>query len=207
MNHSRRAVVVLGCLLAACARMPGAPGGSASGTCAPAPAVRSASAPRAARAAPGSGTTAAPAAAPAASSALHMTPIGDMLRHVGAQTQAEAHSDEQRLRKLAAARNAQQRVHLAYLLLARAKPSVEQANQALDLLDGLDHPGVDPGARQFVRVLQRLARQTLGLAQLRTELGRASRQVADLQDKIAQIKNLEVQLQDRRNQQGQGSSP
>ena len=91
-------------------------------------------------------------------------------------------------------------MHLAYLLLARAAPSVEQADQALELLGGLDQPGADAGARQFVRVLQRLARQTLQLTQQRAALGRANRQIADLQDKIAQIKNLEVQLQDRRKQ-------
>ncbi|OIQ87874.1 hypothetical protein GALL_302380 [mine drainage metagenome] len=161
----------------------------------PAPGTSAAAVP-----APSAASAAAPAAPGEIGVTLAVTPIGDMLRRVGGQTQAAADADEQRLRALGTARSALQRVHLAYLLMARAAPSVEQANQALELLAGLDQPSADAGARQFVRVLQRLARQTLQLAQQRAELGRANRQIADLQDKITQIKNLEVQLQDRRKQ-------
>ncbi len=197
MNLARRAVVLSVCTLAACAQVPqGRPSAppvraSAPRTLSPAPVRTPVQAASAAHAAP-------PAPMPRA--VPGMTSIGDMLRRIGAQSQAAANADEQRLRQLGAARSVEQRLHLSYLLLARPAPTVDQANQALILLGGIDHAGVDPGTRQFVRVLQRLARQTLGLAQLRAELGRANRQVADLQDKIAQIKSLEVQLQDRSKQ-------
>ena len=204
MNDPRRAVLVLACLLAACAPMPRVAGTSAPQDCLPPVAPRATGAVATPPVTSASSAAAAPAALPphGRDGGLGMTPIGDMLRRVGAQSQTDAHADERRLRDLGAERTAEQRLDLSYLLLARANPTVDQANQALVLLQGLDHAGVDPGARQFVRILQRLARQTLGLAQMRAELARANRQVGDLQDKIAQIKNLEVQLQDRRKQQG-----
>ncbi len=166
---------------------------------------RGASAPHAASSAPAAaGSAARPAGVAGRAAAtpvmLSMTPIGDMLRRVGAQSQAQAEAEAQRLRALGAARSALQRVQLAYLLLMAPAPGAEQAGQALDLLEGLDRPDADDAARQFVRVLQRLARQTLQLAQQRAELGRANRQITDLQDKIVQIRNLELQLQDRRKQ-------
>ena len=198
MRTSRLAWMVGSAVLAGCAHAPTVAWGTppAAGAASPAAVTR---APQSAAAVPHRDGVADTAARPLA---LAMSPIGDMLQRVGVQSQAAANADEQRLRKLGPARSALQRVHLAYLLLATAAPQPEQANQALDLLKGLDQPAADAGARQFVRVLQRLARQTLQLSQQRAELARADRQIADLQDKIAQIKNLEVQLQDRR-QQGQ----
>ncbi len=196
MRQTRKLSALLGAAaLAGCAHAPARPTATAPGSAAAPAAVAVAAAP--ARAASPAATVETLRGKPVA---LTMTPIGDMLQRVGAQTQAAADADERRLRALGSARSALQRVHLAYLLLARAAPSVEQANQALELLAGLDQPVADSGARQFVRVLQRLARQTLQLTQQRAALGRANRQIADLQDKIAQIKNLEVQLQDRRKQ-------
>ncbi len=128
---------------------------------------------------------------------LSMTWIGDTLRHIAIESQAAANADQQRLQALGAQRTPADKLKLAYLLMARASPTADEATQAQDLLRGLDNQTEDPASKQFIRVLQRLSRQTLDLAQLRAELVRSNKQVADLQDKIGQIKNLEVELQDR----------
>lgn len=128
---------------------------------------------------------------------LSMTWIGDTLRHIAVESQAAASADQQRLQALGAQRTSADKLKLAYLLIARASPTPDEATQAQDLLRGLDSQTEDPASKQFIRVLQRLSRQTLELAQLRAELVRSNKQVADLQDKIGQIKNLEVELQDR----------
>ena len=126
-----------------------------------------------------------------------MTWIGDTLRHIAIESQAAANADQQRLQALGAQRTPADKLKLASLLMARASPTADEATQAQDLLRGLDNQTEDPASKQFIRVLQRLSRQTLDLAQLRAELVRSNKQVADLQDKIGQIKNLEVELQDR----------
>ncbi|OIQ93905.1 hypothetical protein GALL_240930 [mine drainage metagenome] len=128
---------------------------------------------------------------------LSMAWIGDTLRHIAIESQAAANADQQRLQALGAQRTPADKLKLAYLLIARASPTPDEATQAQDLLRGLDSQTEDPASKQFIRVLQRLSRQTLDLAQLRAELVRSNKQVADLQDKIGQIKNLEVELQDR----------
>ncbi len=145
-----------------------------------------------------------PAAAPAAAIAALFKPeplsmgwIGDTLRQIALDTQAAANAEQQRLQALGAQRTPADKLKLAYLLVARAAPTPEEANQAQDLLRGLDNQTDDPASKQFIRVMQRMTRQTLDLAQLRAELVRSNKQVADLQDKIGQIKNLEVELQDR----------
>ena len=123
--------------------------------------------------------------------------IGDTLRTIAVESQSAANIEAQRLQALGAQRTPADKLKLAYLLIARAAPTTEEATQAQDLLRRLDTQTEDPASIQFIRVIQRLSRQTLELAQLRTELARANKQVADLQDKIGQIKNLEVELQDR----------
>jgi hypothetical protein len=123
--------------------------------------------------------------------------IGDTLRKIAVESQAAANTEMQHLQALGAQRTPADKLKLAYLLIARAAPTTEEATQAQDLLRKLDTQTDDPASIQFIRVIQRLSRQTLELAQLRTELARANKQVADLQDKIGQIKNLEVELQDR----------
>ncbi|MHB1666723.1 hypothetical protein [Thiomonas sp.] len=128
---------------------------------------------------------------------LSMSWIGDTLRQIALDTQAAANTEQQRLQALGAQRTPADKLKLAYLLVARAAPTTEEANQAQDLLRGLDNQTDDPASKQFIRVMQRLTRQTLDLAQLHADLARSNKQVADLQDKIGQIKNLEVELQDR----------
>ncbi len=128
---------------------------------------------------------------------LSMPWIGDTLRQIALDTQAAANAEQQRLQALGAQRTPADKLKLAYLLVARAAPTPEEATQAQDLLRGLDNQTEDPASKQFIRVMQRMTRQTLDLAQLRAELARSNKQVADLQDKIGQIKNLEVELQDR----------
>ena len=128
---------------------------------------------------------------------LSMAWIGDTLRKIAVESQPAANAEMQRLQGLGAQRTPAEKLKLAYLLIARAAPTTEEATQAQDLLRKLDTQTEDPASIQFIRVIQRLSRQTLELAQLRTELARANKQVADLQDKIGQIKNLEVELQDR----------
>ncbi len=76
-------------------------------------------------------------------------------------------------------------------------PSAEEAMQARDLLKGLQDLTADPAGRQFIELLQRLGQQSVEWARTRTELGKVQRKAADLEDKIGQIKNLEVQLQGR----------
>ncbi len=123
--------------------------------------------------------------------------IGDTLRQIALDSQATANAEQQRLQTLGAQRTPADKLKLAYLLMARAAPTAEEASQAQDLLKGLDNQTEDPASKQFIRVMQRLTRQTLDLSQLRADLARSNKQVADLQDKIGQIKNLEVELQDR----------
>lgn len=128
---------------------------------------------------------------------LSMGWIGDTLHQIAVETQAAANADQQRLQALGAQRTPADRLKLAYLLMARAAPTTDEATQAQDLLRGLDNQTDDPASKQFIRVMQRLSRQTLELAQLRAEVARSNKEVADLKDKIGQIKNLEVELQDR----------
>ncbi len=128
---------------------------------------------------------------------LSMAWIGDTLRAIALESQSAANIEMQRLQALGVHRTPADKLKLAYLLIARAAPTTEEATQAQDLLRRLDTQTGDPASIQFIRVIQRLSRQTLELAQLRTELAHANKQVADLQDKIGQIKNLEVELQDR----------
>ncbi len=80
---------------------------------------------------------------------------------------------------------------------AASAPSAEEAMQARDLLKGLQDLTADPASRQFIELLQRLGQQSVEWARTRTELGKVQRKAADLEDKIGQIKNLEVQLQGR----------
>ncbi len=128
---------------------------------------------------------------------LRMQAIADMLREVSAMTQAAANLRQQQLQALGPRRRPEQRLELAYLLIARAAPTSEEATQAHELLEGLDFQTEDRASRQFIRVLQRLSLQTVELAQARADLAKANRKVGDLEDKIGQIKNLEVQLQNR----------
>jgi hypothetical protein len=128
---------------------------------------------------------------------LSMGWIGDTLRQIALDSQAAANAEQQRLQTLGAQRTPADKLKLAYLLMARAAPTTEEASQAQDLLKGLDNQTEDPASKQFIRVMQRLTRQTLDLSQLRADLARSNKQVIDLQDKIGQIKNLEVELQDR----------
>jgi hypothetical protein len=128
---------------------------------------------------------------------LSMGWIGDTLRQIALDSQVTANAEQQRLQALGAQRTPADKLKLAYLLMARAAPTTEEASQAQDLLKGLDNQTEDPASKQFIRVMQRLTRQTLDLSQLRADLARSNKQVADLQDKIGQIKNLEVELQDR----------
>ena len=76
-------------------------------------------------------------------------------------------------------------------------PGAEEAMQARDLLKGLQDLAEDPASRQFIELLQRLGQQSVEWARTRAELGKVQRKAADLEDKIGQIKNLEVQLQGR----------
>lgn len=128
---------------------------------------------------------------------LSMGWIGDTLRQIALDSQATANAEQQRLQALGGQRTPADKLKLAYLLVARAAPTAEEASQAQDLLKGLDNQTEDPASKQFIRVMQRLVRQTLDLSQLRADLAKSNKQVADLQDKIGQIKNLEVELQDR----------
>ncbi|MBU6440093.1 MAG: hypothetical protein KGJ03_11850 [Betaproteobacteria bacterium] len=133
----------------------------------------------------------------AASAPLGMPAIAQMLRQIAAMSQASANQRQQQLQALGARRRPEQRLELAYLLIARAAPTSEEAAQAHELLGGLDFLTEDRASRQFIRVLQRLSRQTVELSQARADLVKANRKAADLEDKIGQIKNLEVQLQNR----------
>ncbi len=172
------------------------------------------SAPRADSApAPGVESGGVSAASPSGSSASELSPAGVesrsgtdplamhsvavMLREISAMSQAEANLRQQQLQALGPRRRPEQRLELAYLLIARAAPSSDEASQAHELLRGLDSLTEDRASRQFIRVLQRLSRQTVELAQARADLAKANRKAADLEDKIGQIKNLEVQLQGR----------
>ena len=128
---------------------------------------------------------------------LGMQAIAGMLREVSAMSQPAANLRQQQLQALGPRRHPEQRLELAYLLIARAAPTSEEALQAHELLEGLDFQTEDRASRQFIRVLQRLSRQTVELAQARADLAKANRKAADLEDKIGQIKNLEVQLQGR----------
>ena len=128
---------------------------------------------------------------------LSMGWIGDTLHQIAVETQAAANADQLRLQSLGAQRTPADKLKLAYLLMARASPTTDEATQAQDLLRGMDNQTDDPASKQFIRVMQRMSRQILELAQLRTELARSNKEVADLKDKIGQIKNLEVELQDR----------
>ncbi|WP_038165921.1 hypothetical protein [Thiomonas sp. FB-6] len=133
----------------------------------------------------------------AASAPLGMPAIAQLLRQISAMSQASANQRQQQLQALGARRRPEQRLELAYLLIARAAPTIEEAAQAHELLGGLDFLTEDRASRQFIRVLQRLSRQTVELSQARADLVKANRKAADLEDKIGQIKNLEVQLQNR----------
>ncbi len=137
--------------------------------------------------------------------ALDMPAIATMLRQVSAMTQSAASARQRELQAPSARRGPGQRLELAYLLIARAAPTLDEAARAHDLLRGLDAQTGDAASRQFIRVLQRLSLQTVELLQSRADLAKAQRKVADLQDKIGQIKNLEVQLQGR--SQDRGSRP
>ncbi len=128
---------------------------------------------------------------------LGMHAIAAMLREVSAMSLAAANLRQQQLQALGPRRGPDQRLELAYLLIARAAPTSEEALQAHELLQGLDFQTEDRASRQFIRVLQRLSLQTVELAQTRADLVKANHKVADLEDKIGQIKNLEVQLQNR----------
>ncbi|WP_112485429.1 hypothetical protein [Thiomonas sp. X19] len=180
-------------LLSGCAPLPMHP---APGT-APHGELQSAQPPRGQAAPPKPAATSAAVASLFKPEPLSMSWIGDTLRQIALDTQAAANAEQQRLQALGAQRTPADKLKLAYLLVARAAPTTEEANQAQDLLRGLDNQTDDPASKQFIRVMQRLTRQTLDLAQLRAELARSNKQVADLQDKIGQIKNLEVELQDR----------
>ena len=205
------AAAVLGCALSACAAVSRAPAAApprpAAGALAPASAV----APAAASAPPGASQPAAPSAAPvspqgvtagAPAQRLDMPAIDRMLRRISAMSQPEANAWQRALQSLGAQRSAAQRLELAYLLIARAAPTPDEAAQAHDLLRRLDNQTTDPAGRQFLRVLQRLSLQTVELAQARAALTKAQRKAADLEDKIGQIKNLEVQLQGRSQDRG-----
>jgi hypothetical protein len=138
---------------------------------------------------------------------LGMHAIAGMLREVSAMSQAAANQRQQQLQALGPRRRPEQRLELAYLLIARAAPTSEEALQAHELLEGLDFQTEDRASRQFIRVLQRLSRQTVELAQARADLTKANHKVADLEDKIGQIKNLEVQLQNRSQERAPKPAP
>lgn len=198
--------------LGACAVPPATPGAPAApGASAPRAGVsRPGGAPFAAAAASGSASESASETASeaaelspggvesgAASAPLGMPAIAQLLRQISAMSQASANQRQQQLQALGARRRPEQRLELAYLLIARAAPTIEEAAQAHELLGGLDFLTEDRASRQFIRVLQRLSRQTVELSQARADLVKANRKAADLEDKIGQIKNLEVQLQNR----------
>lgn len=136
---------------------------------------------------------------------LGMGAIASMLRQVSGMSQAAAAARQRELQAPGARRGPGQRLELAYLLIARPAPTLDEAARAHDLLKGLDSQTDDAASRQFIRVLQRLSLQTVDLAQSRSDLAKSQRKVADLQDKIGQIKSLEVQLQGRT--QDRGSPP
>ncbi len=137
------------------------------------------------------------ATTPHGDAGLDMTFIGDSLRESETETPAQAGARLQALAAPGSARTAARRLEWALLLLNRSAPTPEQLTQAQDLLKGLDHAAGDAGARQLVRMLQRTARERAELAQLRAVHAADARELAALQDKLQQIRNLEVELQQR----------
>ncbi len=156
-----------------------------------------------------------------------MPVIESMLRRVATFDPAAAEARQRYLQALGKLRNPAERLELAYLLLGAhrealtasgsggaggtngsggsggsgvapgAGSAAAPATQARELLKGLDAWTGDAASRQFVRLVQALAQRSAELAQTRSALGKAQRKAADLEDKIGQIKNLEVQLQGR----------
>ena len=192
---------------AAATRAPGVGSGMPASPAASAPAAgASASTPQAAAAAPArSGQAPAqPALSPAGvnGGALGIDAIDRMLREVAVMGPQATSARLQALQALGGRRSPQQRLELAYLLLTRAAPGSDDAARARELLKGLDRQSDDVAGRQFVRLLDRLGRQAVELSQSRADLAKATRKAAELEDKIGQIKNLEVQLQNRSQSRG-----
>ena len=188
-------------------RAPEAAAGMAARSATPAPAgVASAQVPQASASAP---TRAGQAPAQAALSpagvnggSLGIEAVDRMLREVAEMAAPAASARVQALQSLGARRSAQQRLELAYMLLMRTTPGSDDVAQARELLKGLERQAGDPACRQFVRLLDRLGRQAAELSQSRADLAKATRKAAELEDKIGQIKNLEVQLQNRSQSRG-----
>ena len=191
----------------AASRAPGAGAGMAARSAAPAPAgLAPAPVPQASASAPARADQmqAQAALSPAGvnGGSLGIEAVDRMLREVAEMAAPAASARVQALQSLGARRSAQQRLELAYMLLMRTTPGSDDVAQARELLKGLERQAGDPACRQFVRLLDRLGRQAAELSQSRADLAKATRKAAELEDKIGQIKNLEVQLQNRSQSRG-----
>lgn len=121
-------------------------------------------------------------------SAFTLGQMGEFIRHFNRLDSTAQRAEVRRLQSIEK-RGAGDRLMLAWLLSLNNAPAADLV-RADEQLDGLERQFEDPATREFVRMLQR--NLALELA-FRKEKKRA----AELQEKLQQIKNLELELQER----------